>query len=74
MPSKNPIFAKTAAKLYNAFMARPKKIQQLEPDDESENVQKTLDQILIMPIAELLKLTPEQQQLFRVNGGTSTEN
>jgi hypothetical protein len=55
-------------------MARPKKIQQLEPDDESENVQKTLDQILIMPIAELLKLTPEQQQFFRANGGTSTEN
>ena len=55
-------------------MARPKKIQQLESDDESENVQKTLDQIPIMPIAELLKLSPEQQQLFRANGGTSTEN
>lgn len=74
MPSRNPISAKTAAKSFNAFMAKQKKIQQLEPDDQSENVQKTPDQILIMPIAELLKLTPEQQQLFRANGGTSTEN
>ena len=55
-------------------MARPKKILKIESDLQSENEQKTLDQIMIMPIAELLKLTPEQQQLFRANGGTSTEN
>ena len=55
-------------------MARPKKILEIETDLQSENVQKTTDQIMIMPIAKLLKLTPEQQQLFRANGGTSTEN
>ena len=55
-------------------MARPKKILKAEPDLQNENEQKTPDQIMIMPIAELLKLTTEQQQLFRANGGTSTEN
>lgn len=55
-------------------MGRPKKIIEAVSDSQNEDAQETPDQIMIMPIAELLKLTPEQQQLFRANGGTSTEN
>lgn len=55
-------------------MGRHKKIIETVSDSQNEDAQETPDQITIMPIAELLKLTPEQQQLFRANGGTTTEN
>jgi len=59
-------------------MGRPRKNQEIESEqlDEVENnqPQKADGQILIMPIAQLQKLTPEQQQLFRAKGGTTTEN
>jgi len=59
-------------------MGRPRKNQEIE-SDESEEIEKNQPQKasefpLIMSIAQLQKLTPEQQQLFRANGGTSIEN
>jgi len=60
-------------------MGRPKKIQEVESDQISEETEITKPQSaaelpLVMSIAELQKLTPEKQQLFRANGGTSTQN
>ena len=60
-------------------MARPKKIQEDETDEQSgdstnNQPQKANEFPLIMSIAKLLTLTTEQQQLFRANGGTTTEN
>ncbi len=60
-------------------MGRSKKIQLDESDiesDQNENTQpqETIEIPLIMSIAELEKLTDKQKQLFRANGGTSTQN
>jgi len=60
-------------------MARPKKIQEDETDEQSEDStnnqpQKANEFPLIMSIAQLQKLTIEEQQLFRTKGGTTTEN
>lgn len=52
-------------------MARPKKIQDDETTDE---VVETSENPLVMSIAKLNTLTEEQKQLFRANGGTTTEN
>ena len=60
-----------AARSSNPFMARPKKIQDDETTDE---VVETSENPLVMSIAKLNTLTEEQKQLFRANGGTTTEN
>lgn len=56
-------------------MGRPKKIQD-EPNDESQtdeiNTEKDLPNV--MSISQLNQLTEKQKQLFRANGGTTTEN
>jgi hypothetical protein len=59
-------------------MGRPRKNQEIE-SDESEEIEKNQPQKasefpLIMSIAQLQKLTIEEQQLFRTKGGTTTEN
>lgn len=58
-------------------MGRPRKIQPDESDVASDEIEKPaiIEEIpLIMPIAKLLTLTPKQQETFRANGGTTTEN
>jgi len=59
-------------------MGRPKKIQ---PDDsdtsdetETDNTQEIAELPLVMSIAQLQTLTPQQKQEFRAKGGTATEN
>jgi len=52
-------------------MARSKKIQD---DEATEQVEESAENPLVMSIAKLNQLTEEQKQLFRANGGTTTEN
>jgi hypothetical protein len=59
-------------------MGRPKKIQpddsDISDDTENNNMQEISELPLVMSIAKLETLTPQQKQEFRAKGGTTTEN
>jgi len=59
-------------------MGRPKKIQpddsDISDDTENNNMQEIAELPLVMSIAKLETLTPQQKQEFRAKGGTTTEN
>jgi hypothetical protein len=59
-------------------MGRPKKIQpddsDISDDTEENNMQEIAELPLVMSIAKLETLTPQQKQEFRAKGGTTTEN
>jgi hypothetical protein len=59
-------------------MGRPKKIQpddsDISDDTEDNNMQEIAELPLVMSIAKLETLTPQQKQEFRAKGGTTTEN
>ena len=56
-------------------MGRSRKIQD-EPNDESQTDETTTEKDMpnVMSISQLNQLTEKEKQLFRDNGGTTTEN